>query len=109
MVANEDGFHVSLLCRPDEKIDDVLVAMEDQRGHAASAYDNQAVPPTQGKFLRRQILHRRREIEHAVEPRLDGVLVGRDDIQHVAGHQGTDVAGDDFLRKLLLGARDARG
>ena len=63
----------------------MFVAMKNERGYATSADVIQSAAD-EGKFLRRQILDRWGEIEFAVEPWLDGVLVGGHDIEHVICH-----------------------
>src|SRR5580658_8970706 len=55
----------------DEQIDDVLAALIDDGGHRL-AVDVIETAAEQRKTLRRQVDHRRRDVDLAVEPRLDG-------------------------------------
>jgi hypothetical protein len=60
--------------RPLEDVDDVTVALVDDRGHLPAIEVIQA-PALQGKALVVQVLDRWREGDPAVEPRLDLVLL----------------------------------
>ena len=57
------------------------------------------------EILDREIPHRWREIQLAVEPRLHGVLVGRLHVVKMSGLQGANVARDNFLRDKIIMAR----
>src|SRR5690242_21791761 len=81
---------------PDEQIDDVLVALIDERRDRAPAEIIEA-PAGQRKARRGEILDGRRKIELAVEPRLDGVAVLRGDILEMTRLQRPNMAGDDFF------------
>ena len=71
---------------PQKNVDDVLPATVHQRRDLSSM---EIVEPSaeQRVTASREIMDRRRKIELAVEPGLDGVLVGRHDIVQVAGHE----------------------
>lgn len=79
----------------------MFVALKNQRGHAASAQIIKSATDKR-KIFRRQVLDWRREIQLAVEPRLDGVLVGGYHVQDMIRHQRMDVAGNNLVRELLL-------
>src|SRR6202035_5204459 len=70
----------------DEQIDYVLAPAVDDRSHRL-AVDVIEPAADQGKTLRGQIDDRRGDVELAVEPRLDGVLVAGFDVSQVAGLQ----------------------
>src|SRR5580704_16346909 len=63
----------------DEQIDHVLAPVIDDRGHRL-AVDVIEPAADQGKTLRGQVDDRRRNVELAVEPRLDGVLIAGFDV-----------------------------
>src|SRR5439155_8160547 len=46
-----------------------------------------------------EVVDRGREVELAVEPRLDRVLVGRGDVREMAGHEGPHVAREHLVGK----------
>ena len=71
--------------------------MEDQRGRRPAV---DVLQPTsrQGKAGFREIDDRRGEVQLAGKPRFDRVLVGRDDVQQMAGLQRTDMIGDGFVQ-----------
>ena len=85
---------------PDIEIDDVLVAMVDERRHRPPV---EIIEPPAGKRkpLWCEVLDRRREIDAAVEPRLDRVLVGRDDVFEMARLQRADMPGDDLPGEVV--------
>ena len=76
-----------------EQIDDVLAAAID---HCADGAGIDIIEPAadQRKAFRGEVDHRRRDIELAVEPRLDRVLVGGDDVGEVAGLQRAQMRRD---------------
>ena len=90
--------------RPDVEIDDVLVALIDQRRDRPAAQIVEPAAP-QRKSLGGEVLDRRGEIDAAVEPGLDRVLVARRDIFEMAGLHGADMAGDDLLGEARFCAR----
>ena len=77
----------------------MLVALIDERGDRASG---QIVEPAaaQRKPLGGEILHRRGEVEAAVEPGLYRVPVARYDVFQMAGLHRADMAGDDLLGEV---------
>src|SRR5579862_589753 len=81
---------------PRVDVDHVLPPPVDERGHRASA---QRVHPASGQREARAVQerHLRRKVHPAVEPGLHGMLVGRDDVGEVAGHQGAYVLLDHVV------------
>jgi len=71
-----------------------FAACIDERRHILSAENVQA-GANQGESLIRKILNRRDKRELAVEPRLDGVLVRRNNIRKVAGFARSETWGVD--------------
>ena len=61
---------------PDKQVDRVLAMAVDEGGDRAPI-DIVQPTPDQGKPLRRQVLHRRGEIQFAIKPRFDRVLIRR--------------------------------
>jgi hypothetical protein len=56
-------------------------------------------PPGKREARVRKIDNRGRKIEFADEPRFNGVLVGRDDVQQMASLERTDVVGYRFTHQ----------
>jgi len=71
---------VRFLGGPDEDVDKVLAAPVDQRGDVAFAKHIQAAANQREAFVH-EIVDGRNEFEFAVEPGLDGVLVGGSNVQ----------------------------
>src|SRR5580693_8409591 len=98
----------------DEQIDHVLAPVIDDRGHRL-AVDVIEPAADQGKTLRRQVDDRRGDVELAVEPRLDGVLVAGFDVGQMAGLQRAQMRRHDVAGDLLIlvvadhGNDEARG
>ena len=92
--------------RPDEEVDDVLVALIDERGDRAPGQVVEPATP-QWKTLERRNPSPAGEVEAAVEPGLYRVPVARCDVFQMTGLHRADMAGDDlFGEAWLLG--DAR-
>src|SRR5439155_13327973 len=89
------GGRGSSLAGPGKQIDNVLVALVDERGDRAAGEIIEP-PAAQREVLGREILDRRRKIDPPVKPRLDRVAVGGADIFEMAGLQGADVSADDL-------------
>ena len=96
------GSRILFFGRPDKEIDNVFIAMKNQRGHAAAV---EVIEPAadKRKFPRGQILDRRREIQLSLKPGLHGVLIGGADVEQMRAHQGSHVTGDDILRHFRRG------
>ena len=64
----------------------MLVPLIDEGNHSVSA---KVIEPAaeEREFLRGEVFDRRRKVQLAVKPRLDGVLIGRRDIQRMICHQ----------------------
>ena len=78
-----------------EQVDDVLAPAIDHRTDGAGV--DVIEPATgQGKTLRGEIDHRRRDVEPAVEPRFYRVLVGGNHVGEVAGLQRAQMRGDEL-------------
>src|SRR5581483_943859 len=90
-----------IFLRPDEDVNEMLVALVNQRGHGAAVQIIQS-PTDERKILCREILRVRRKINFAVEPRLDGVLVGRQDIGQMICLKRSDVTGDGIVEQLVV-------
>jgi hypothetical protein len=84
-----------------EQIDHVVVAAIDDCRHGL-AVDVVETAADQRKALRREVDDRWREVELAVEPRLDGVLIAGLDIGKMVGLERAQVCGNDFARNLLI-------
>ena len=78
-----------------EQVDDVLAPFVD---HGADRARVEVIEPAadQGKTLRGEVDHRRRDVELAVEPGFYGVLVGRDHVDQMAGLQRAQMRRDDL-------------
>ncbi len=85
------------LCGPDKNVDEMLAPLIDQRRDGPIINVVEA-PALQFESLLRQIFDWRREVELAIEPWLDRVLVGRRNIHQMLGHQRAHMARDHFLR-----------
>src|SRR5580693_3924481 len=98
----------------DEQIDHMLAAAIDDRCHRL-AVDVIEPAADQGKTLRGQIDDRRRDVELAVEPRLDGVLVAGFHVGQMPGLQRAQMRRHDVAGDLLIlvvadhGNDEARG
>ena len=64
-------------------------------------------PPSSGKPDFAQVAHRRGEVELAVEPRFDRVLIGGGDIGEMIGHERADVARREFGEQRIGSSRRA--
>src|SRR3989442_7346758 len=89
---------IFLICRLDKNAHVMLAPSIDERSYCPTAEHVEATAE-QGKTLIRKVVHRRREVHFAVEPRLDGVLIRRSHICQMAGLQRTQVGVDDFRGK----------
>lgn len=85
--------------RPNEKVDNMFVPLKNQcrRGVAIKIIKPSA---SQWKSLRGEIFDRRGKIQFPVKPRFDRVLIRGNNVQRMTGHEGPDMAGNNFLRKL---------
>src|SRR5260370_5111574 len=85
----------------------MLAAAIDEPGDGAATEDVET-PSLQGESIPRKITDGRREVELAVEPRLDGVLIGRSDVGEMVGLQRTQM-GIDHFRRLIFAFLVAAG
>ena len=83
-----------------EDINDVLAASIHQGGDRATPGDIEA-PTEQGESIAGKVADGRREIDAAVEPGLDGVLVCGFDVGEMAGLQGAKMGIDERCRYKL--------
>src|ERR1700677_4579167 len=86
--------------RPNKDVDYVLVALVNQRRHGP-AVEVVETAADQTVAVRGEVVNWRREIDPSVEPRLDRVLVGRDYVHQMTGHQRAQMAGQDLRRNNL--------
>jgi hypothetical protein len=95
------GFSATGIRRRNEQIDNMFIALVDERRYFPTMY---VIQPTsdQTEALGREILNRWRESELSVEPRFDRMLIGRGDIEKVSGKQGANMIGDYFLYECAL-------
>jgi hypothetical protein len=77
---------------------DQMLAMAIDEGCDRSAADHIDAAADQGKTLIGEIDHARSIGDAAVEPGLDGVAIGRSDIEGLRRHQRAHMAGDDHVR-----------
>ncbi len=93
---------IAWLSRPDVQIDEMLLALVDERGDS-SVIEVLQPAADKRKPLTRKVLNRRSEIELAVEPWLYRVLVGRDHIGAMTFQlQRADVIGNHLLGQELI-------
>ena len=91
----------------------MLAARINQRGDILAAQNIKA-PADQRKTFVREILHRGNKSELAIEPRLDGVLVGGSNVHKMAGLQRANMGVDHFggregrRVRLVLDARPSK-
>src|SRR5229473_2313467 len=85
----------------------MLAAAIDERGDGAAAEDVET-SSLQGESITRKITDGRREVELAVKPRLDSVLIGRGDVGEMVGLQRTQM-GIDHFRGLIFAFLVAAG
>ena len=90
------GFSAAGFRWGDEQIDNMLIALVDERRYFPTI---QIIQPTsdQTEALGREILNRWREFKLSVKPGFDRMLIGRRDIEKVSGKQGANMIGDYFL------------
>ena len=84
---------------PDEHIDDVFPAPEDERRDDAAGH---VIKPSadEGETRARQIDNRWREIQLPGKPGLDLVLVRAPNVRQVVGKQRADMAGHEFVGRV---------
>jgi hypothetical protein len=87
--------------RPHEQIDDMLPMTLDEGGGGTAV---EKIDPAAGQreALILEIRHGRREIGPALEPRFEGVLVGRCDVEQMIRQQRPGMVGRDFLRQAVV-------
>src|SRR6266404_8197045 len=96
---------IALLSRPDIQIDEMLLALVDERGDSSVIQVFQSAAD-QRKPLTGKILNRWSEIQFAVEPWFYCVLIGRDHIGAMTFQlQRADVIGNHFLGEELISRR----
>src|SRR6266436_1199100 len=96
---------IALLSRPNKQIDVMLLALVDERRYSSVIQILQSAADKR-KPLTGKILNRWSEIELAVEPGLDCVLVGRDHIGVMSFQlQRADVIGNDLLGQEVISGR----
>src|SRR5580693_6518920 len=88
--------------RPDVQVNDVPVVPVDERSNRP-AVDIVEPPANQREAPCREILDRWGEIDATVEPWLNRMLVGRDDIFEMARLQRPYMRGNQLLGQILLG------
>ena len=89
---NEKELALTLTSDDDHKLKSVVDILETKlvkRGVAVKSLDFQKVEPAAGQRVAHilEVRHRRREIGPALEPRLDGVLVGGCNVEQMVGQQ----------------------
>ena len=75
-----------------------MLAMAIDQGCDRSAADHIDAAADQGKTLIGEIDHARSIGDTTVEPGLDGMAIGRSDIEGLRRHQRAHMAGDDHVR-----------
>src|SRR5262245_23798817 len=86
---------------PDKEIDHVLPALVYQRCNWTVVQVIE--PPTdQWKPLRCEIRDGRGKIHMALKPRFDRMLIAREHVSEMVGHEGTYVPGNDVLQHVRL-------
>src|SRR5438874_3380557 len=93
--------------RPDEEVNEMFAPLVNQRRHRP-VIEIIKTATDQRKSFAGKIDHRRRKIELCVQPRFDGVLVGRSDVREVVCHQRTHMTGDELGCQELIGPRSLR-
>ena len=86
---------VRLLCRPDKDIDEMFAASIDECRDVALAKNIQAAA-NQWETLFHVIVNGRNEVQSAIEPGFDGVLVRRSYVGEVSSLERANVSVDDF-------------
>ena len=94
VVARRSGF--------DKQINGMFVPPINKRDHSAAMEIIEA-SALERKASRRQVTHFRREVDLAVKPGLDCVLVGRNHIHQVSREEGANVIGDQLISKRIAG------
>ena len=97
-------FGIATRMRPDKYIDGMLASLVYERSNRMAA---QIVDSSTDQRIPRisVVLDRWREIQFAVEPGLDGVLVARRDVGEMVDLQRAHMVGDDFVEQRIAGAR----
>src|SRR5690348_9805126 len=90
--------------RPDVDIDDMQPPLIHQHRDSVSVHRIQA-GSGEWKSLSAEIVHRRRKIQLAVEPRLYSVLISRLHVRQMSWDQRTQVTIQDLLSHQLAGLR----
>jgi len=80
----------------------MFVALVDHRRNVAPI-DKIQTPSNQAETALSKILNRRGKFKFPGEPRLDGMLIGRRNIEKVSGKQRADVTGDDLCFEPMAG------
>ena len=80
---------------PDKEIDDVIAVAVDE-GSGRSAGDVVQTASGEREAFRGKVPDRRGEVQLAVEPGFDGVLISGGHIEEMVAHERTDVAGSQF-------------
>lgn len=88
-------------CRPDEEVEEMLLSAVHERGSGSSINKIQS-PTQQRKAGFTEIANGRSEVELAIEPWLDGVLVGRGHVREVSGHQRADMARGELRDEAIV-------
>src|SRR5580692_503738 len=86
---------VRLLCRPHKDIDEMFAASIDQRRDVTFAKNIQPAANERKTFVH-VVANWRNEIQFAIEPRFDGMLVGRSYVREMPCLQRADMCVDDF-------------
>jgi hypothetical protein len=84
-----------------ENVDHVLAMLIHERRNR-SAIDIVETTADERESVLREIGHRGREIQLAIEPRFDRVLIGRADVHQMRHNQRSHMTGDHFARKKLV-------
>ena len=84
--------------RPDKEVDEMLLTLIDERGDGAVRQIIQP-PADEREALCGEVGDGRGKVQFAIEPRLDGVLVGGRDIGEMTGLERADVARVNLQRQ----------
>ena len=90
--------------RPDEHVAHMAVAQLGQRGHNMAASSQGAVVHER-EALGGEVEHRGCVVEPALEPGLDGVVVGRNHLSKQPRPHGPHMLGDDLGMHRVIGVR----
>src|SRR5262249_40365362 len=88
--------------RPDKQVNHMFVTLVDH-GRYLAPIDKIQTPSDQAEAVLSKILNGRGKFEFSGEPRLDGMLISRRDIEKVSGQQRAHMIGDDLCFEPVAG------